>query len=82
MATTLRYGQGFRNPNAKYVVRRKIKVHVYEEDGKPMVRITKTIYVGKKENDPYRINSSKGSSLANISMDTKDSTRRRYVAIS
>lgn len=76
MATTLRYGTGFKGSNVKYVIRRKTTVHFYEENGKKMVRITKT--VSKTTTKPV----SKTSSMATMNMSGLSGASRRYVAVS
>lgn len=80
MATTLRYGTGFKGSNVKYVIRKKTTVHVYEENGKKMVRITKS--VSKTTVKPKSRFISNTSSTATMNMKGLDGVTRRYVAIS
>ena len=80
MAVTLRYATGFKGSNAKYVIRRKTTVHFYEENGKKMVRITKSLERRVKDN--YSKNISKDTSTATVSMNGSNGAIRRYVAVS
>ena len=81
MATTLRYGTGFKGSNAKYVIRKKTSIHLYNEGNKAMVRVTKSLERRSVYNRSYDKNTS-STSLAMMSMDSSDGKRRRYVAIS
>ena len=79
MATTIRYGTGFKGSNAKYVIRKKTSIHLYNEGGRPMVRVTKTLERNKVYNRSYDKNP---SNYATLSVYTSNGTRRRYVSIS
>ncbi len=81
MSTTLRYSSGFKGSNAKYVIRKKIKVHFYEDDGSAKVRTTKSLYISRKQNSISEKNISKGSTTGTINMNSSSGAMRRYVAI-
>lgn len=53
MATTLRYGTGFRGNNVKYIIRKKTTVRFYEENGKKMVRVNKSLSKNTVTNRSY-----------------------------
>lgn len=76
MGTTLRYANGFKSDTSKYVIRKSVKIHLYKENGVPKVRITKSLYVGKKEK---QFNYSK---TATLDCDSNAGGVKRYVAIS
>ena len=80
MAVTLRYATGFKGSNAKYVIRKKTTVHFYEENGKKMVRIVKSLERHVK--DSYSKNISKGTTTATVNMNGSNGAIRRYVAVS
>lgn len=53
MATTLRYGTGFRGNDAKYVIRKKTTIQFYEENGKKMIRVNKSLSKSTVTNCSY-----------------------------
>lgn len=71
MGVTIRVVRGRKAKNSQRVIRRSIKVHVYDNDSGVSIRTRKSTYIG----------SSKNTSQAKISIDTSSGTRTRYVSI-
>lgn len=76
MSVTMRVVRGRKAKNPTYTIRRSVVVHAYEDN---TVRATKSFYMGKTENDPKNIENT--PSIATLSLDTDNGTRRAYVPI-
>lgn len=77
MGVTIRVVRGRKVKNPKYTIRRTVKIHTYNNDGRFGVRVSDTYYKGKTENDPART-----STFATVNVPTNNGTRRSYVPIS
>lgn len=78
MGVTIRYRYGKKSKDPKYVIRNKLRIHKYlREDGTYGLRITKSRYMGRVENDPER----KTSTQARIEDKPTNGLRRSHVTI-